>query len=135
MNIATEPKTETYSDFQQPDNHAAFLAELANFNKEALAILEEAARLKPESDAFGTAGELLAAVVEEGLENLSPEKFATFQNDLSRIQSWQKDFEPRLNALLARAATHEKHRKDLMKRLAERNMIVDLPAAPLFGAN
>jgi hypothetical protein len=135
MNIATEPQTETFSDFPAPDDHDALLAELAAFNKEALAILEEGARLKPESDSFSEAGEKLEAVLKAGLESLSPEEFAQFQADLSKIQAWQKSFEPRMNALLARADAHEKRRKDLMRRLAAKNMIVDLPAAPLFSEN
>jgi hypothetical protein len=135
MNIATEPQAETFSDYPPQDDHDALLCELNAFNREAISLLEEGARLKPESDAFSEAGEKLAAVVKIGLEALSPEEFARFQADLDKIQAWQKSFEPRMNALLARAAAHEKHRKDLMKRLAERNLIVDLPATPLFSRN
>jgi hypothetical protein len=135
MNITSEPQAETYSDFPAHDDHAALLAELNEFNREAISLLEEADRLRPESDAFSEAGKKLEAVLKAGLESLSPEEFAQFQADLAKIQAWQKSFEPRLNALLARAAKHEAHRKDLMRRLAAKSMIVDLPTIPLFGAN
>jgi hypothetical protein len=40
-----------------------------------------------------------------------------------------------VNALLARQAQHLKHEKDLMARLKERNLLVELVHTPAFSAN
>jgi hypothetical protein len=128
---------ETISAASKPAtvNHEALINDLDNFNREAVAIATLVEEIRPESEAFFQAGERLQAVLDAGIENLSPQDLQRFHVHLGKMHEWMARFQPRYDAIQARVAAQGKREIELRRKARAIGINVDFHSPSPLGAN
>lgn len=134
ISATDSPAIETSGSSGAADDFSSIEKEIANFNREALAIKAEGERLQPISDQLQRAATELEKLMAVGFENLCLEDRLTLKRGIEEATKAQKVFGKQLDQLVARNAAHKARRKDLFRRLKERGLLLDTNHNP-FSSN
>jgi hypothetical protein len=108
------------------DKHTVLLAELNDFNAEAISIARDVQALRPQSEAISKQGELLEKLLAAGPEHLNPKQRAIYVKGVREFEEFVNlHFRPQYDRLQARIAEQSRRERHLKQKARQLGVAVD----------